>query len=207
MNSQFQTEFVASLNLSEGLNRIFIQCTDQEDNTMPGFFIIEYTYDTTGPTKVSEFMNDGNKILWSASTDDSGIDHYVIYNSLKSVATTYQTYWTATTNDSIYFISAIDKAGNEGEKTEYNLGRIELLGSEFEVKNESNQNVAVEIVEQNITGREGISTTAKIAWISFGILLLIYFAWKAYEHKQDPHGLRHYIRNRRRMRDVEIHRK
>jgi hypothetical protein len=188
-----------SLSIQEGLNRIYIRCTDEEGNIMSGFYITEFTYDKTSPGKVSnlKFDTDSNRLSWDAASDNLDVDHYVISNSFEAVAETQQTYFDVTSNESMLYVHAVDEAGNEGQKSEYNIGRDLLL------KSTGPAAVEKETEKETKETSDGPSTISIVAWITFGILLLGFIAWKVYEYKTDRHGLMRYMNKRRRMRSFQ----
>ncbi len=214
VSNNYQTNRSVVLPFVEGSNSVFVKCNDEQDNTMTKLVTISFTLDTTAPSTVSNinYLIEENKtkLIWSAATDSSGIESYNIYNSLQLVATSKEASWFVNTNDSVYYISAVDKAGNEGKKEEYNLGRELLLQSDFQATNESDEEeiIAENATEQNVTkeGKGGISKTTITAWTLFVILLCIYIGWKIYEHKKDKHGLRKYLRQRIKLREAQFKR-
>ena len=199
VSTDFQENHVAKLSFSEGSNKVYVKCADEAHNEMPKFGIIELVIDSIKPGKPGNFtsvVNNGNiKLGWSAVSDASGIDHYTISNSLKQLATVNTNSWDVTTNDSIYFVSAVDKAGNEGEKAEYGLKRDLLLKSDLKSATEDK-----EVKSENTTADDGkgISTTSIIAWTAFAVLVLVLVVWKISEHKSDKHGLNRYLSHRRK---------
>ncbi len=187
----------SSFLLNEGSTKVYVVCHDELDNYNLIPDVIDFTFDITKPSKVSNVAYADNRITWTSATDSNGILNYKIYNSLKNIETTTNNYWDVSTNDSIYYISAIDNAGNEGDKEEFNVGREILLKSTPKPNTTEKP-----VVNKNETGGAGnISTTSIIAWTIFGVLLLIFIGWKIYEHKTDRHGLRRYLKERRKMRE------
>ncbi|HME87464.1 MAG TPA: hypothetical protein VKE88_03565 [Candidatus Nanoarchaeia archaeon] len=201
ISDEVSLNHTTTVTFREGVNRVLLTCTDQQDNVMEGFFVVEYTYDGTAPTKVTNVQSAGTKISWTAATDSSGIDHYNIYSSLTNIASTIQTYWDVSTNDSFYYIAAVDKAGNEGDKVEFNYGRGALLGDSFIAEAATEEKEAEAPVDPSlIPEKEAPVQVPVIAWSVFGVLVVLFIIWKVYEHKTDPHGLRKYIKQRRKMR-------
>lgn len=204
LSSDYRTNHSINLPLVEGTNRILIKCTDAEDNVMPGFFVIEHVYDKNGPSKVSDVTSSGKRITWNAATDENGIGYYNIYDLVDIAASTLQTYWDADDESKIYYITAVDKAGNEGGRTEYNLARAVLLeGNKTapvveEVKKEEKANETTKF-KIDIFSKEG-----KTVMLIIGIILVLYIALRIYQEKTDPHGLLRYIRKRRQLRTVDI---
>ncbi len=192
------------LPFAEGLNRVFVKCSDAQDNLMQGFFQIEFVYDVTPPSAVStlkyESIDDKARITWAAATDNNGIDHYNIYNTIKSIASTQQLFWEVSTDDSLFSVTAVDLAGNEGPKTDYNLKRDQLLASDAGT-------TATETNPAPPKESKPLSKTAKWAWITFGILVALFVLFKIYEYQNDKHGLRRYLKHRRKMREFDVHRK
>lgn len=208
IETKYGTNHTTELQLKEGSMKIYIKCVDEEDNEMPKSVVATYIYDITSPGKVSGLTagveNGQATLTWSAANDGNGIDHYNIYNTLKLIATSASTSWKVNTNDSFFSVSAIDKAGNEGAKEEYNVGRAVLLASNFTVQN-TTQNVVSQLPptnNQTIAPKTKLSTTSKVAWSIFALLCLVFIGWKAYERKADRHGLIRYMRKRRKMRDI-----
>ncbi|MBN2420759.1 hypothetical protein JXB27_00610 [Candidatus Woesearchaeota archaeon] len=205
VSSKYVTNHSMNASLKEGTNRIFIKCTDEEDNVMPGFFVIEYVYDRTGPSKISNAASSGNRISWSTATDQNGVEYYNIYDLTGVVASTLQTYWDADDDSKVYFISAVDKAGNEGEKTEYNLARAVLLEGNKTAKTfEDVKETKEEIEKTASTAINLFSDEGKTVMIVIGVLIILYIGLRIYQEKTDPHGLLRYIRKRRNLRTADI---
>jgi hypothetical protein len=208
VEEQYSVNHTITLPFVEGSNSVFVTCSDREDNQMLKPATIEYVLDMIAPTKISdpnyEIGKDVVKLRWTPAVDNNGIDHYNIYSTLQLIATSKEPSWNAVTNDSVYYISAVDKAGNEGDKTEFNAKRAVLLSSDFTV--EQTEEEVLEIAPENktITEKESPSTTSIIAWAVFGLLMVIFTGWKIYERQTDKHGLRKYLKLRRKMRDFDI---
>ncbi len=206
VSNRYEVNHSISLPFNQGLNRVLVKCGDENNNEMSGFSSIEFSYDITAPGKITniKFDLDGeDKIIsWDAASDNVGVAQYKIYNSAQALFTTEQTYWEVTTEDNTFFISAVDIAGNEGEKQEYNLGREVLLTSNTSLVDDKDVTVVKDTGNKNeTTAQLGASSVSKLAWITFGILLLIYIGWRIYDYKTDKHGLRGYMRKRRKLRE------
>ncbi len=201
-NRNYSQNITVNVSVKEGLNRIFILCEDKNENVMPGLYTVEYYYDTTSPGDVTNVTSDNRTISWNPASDENGIAYYNIYNTVGLIAMTYQTYWGITTKDNTYFVAAVDNAGNEGKRTEFNQKREELLDDEpeKEVKNES----------ESITNSESgfkirpINENERNIIITIAVIVVLYILWGIYRERKDPHGLLRYIRKRRKMRRSEI---
>ncbi len=206
-NGTYVQNHTIDLPFGNGQNNIFIQCIDEQNNEMNGFFVVSYIYDTTNPSAVSNITENENRLSWLPATDNNGVDYYVIYNTLGSIARTYQTYWDVTTNDSTFFISAVDKAGNEGGKTGFNMARAQLLNENYSPQNTPATQKSITSVQPNATEEQKqvsnlISEIGKIIIIIIGIIIVIFVGVRLYEHKIDPHGFRRYMKKRRKIRGV-----
>ena len=195
----YQTDHTAKLSFNEESNKVYIKCADEAHNEMPKFAVIEFVVDSVKPDKPENFSfsvnNDVIRLSWGAVTDASGIDHYTIYSSLKQLAASNNNYWDVSTNDSIYFVSAVDKAGNEGEKAEYGLKRELLLKSDLKPAAEDK---IPKTENATVSDGKGVSTTSIISWTAFAVLALVLITWKIYERKSDKHGLNRYLTHRRK---------
>jgi hypothetical protein len=211
VSKEFSINHSIKLPFIEGSNKVLVLCKDEQENTMLKAATIDFMLDTIFPTKVSNILyvtkNNTTTLMWTPAADTgSGVDHYNIYTSLQQIATSTAASWDITTNDTLFYVSAVDKAGNEGDKVEYNYKRATLLAPNAEVEAESDDTVVIDInAEENTTEKgAGVSQATIIAWIIFGILVAIFTGWKVYEYKTDKHGLRRYLKQRRKMRDFEV---
>ncbi|MEK6886565.1 MAG: hypothetical protein AABW88_01915 [Nanoarchaeota archaeon] len=204
VSKNYEINHTVKLNFTEGSNNVLVKCVDKGENEMSDSISMTFILDTTKPTKVSSInISKGeNKLIWAVATDTNGIANYNIGNINGKIATINTNSWIATTNDSVFYISAVDKAGNEGEKEEYNYKRAVLLSSEFVPEKEKGTPVKTVVEGKSIEFPD--ITISKKVWIAFGVLAVIFVAWKIYEHKTDRHGLRRYLRHRRKMRDVDL---
>jgi hypothetical protein len=199
VSKDYELTHSIALPFAEGQNAVFVKCSDQNDNIMVKPVIINFFLDTLMPGKVTNlnFSVNNNKIrmTWAAAKDNGGISFYNIYNSLQKIAFSSNTYWDVTTNDSFYYVTAVDKAGNEGERQEYSFRRELLLQPGFEVnKNETKVKETAEEVNET-------STKGFVAWYIFGVLVIILIIWKVYEYIKDKHGFTRYLRQRRKLRE------
>lgn len=224
VSTEFKTNHSIIFDFEEGENNVFVKCVDEEDNGME-FVTIEFTLDMTMPGKVSNINytteNNMTIITWDEAEDDTGIAKYNIYNTLKLIDTTTKNSWIRTTEDGIYFITAVDEAGHEGEKAEFNLGRELLLESDMEditgeaVKQEENktgffkklfgkkEKTEEKEAEDEKEDDSGFSAAAVIGLVVAGILLGCFIGYKIYEHKTDAYGLRKYLKDRRKIREQQ----
>lgn len=200
----YEIEHTVKLSFVQGSNTVLIQCVDKRENEMESFVSMMFVLDTTKPGKVSNiaFSKEGssNKLTWDAAADANGIQSYNIYNIIEKITNVNTNSWIVTTNDSVFYISAVDKAGNEGEKEQYDYKRALLLSSDFKpepAKKEINETKTVVEWKSLIPDIK----VGKSIWIAIAAIIVIFIAWKIYEYKTDRHGLRRYLRQRKKMRD------
>ncbi|MBS3115555.1 hypothetical protein J4482_02885 [Candidatus Woesearchaeota archaeon] len=200
VSKNYEINHTVKLNFTEGTNNILVKCIDKMENEMGSSVSMRFILDITKPGKVSSInlSKEENKLIWTAATDANGIASYNIGNINGKIASVNTNSWTVTVNDSVFYVSAVDKAGNEGEKEEYNYRRALLLSSDFVPEKES---APVKTIVEKKSLKIPDVTVSRAAWIAFGVLAVIFAFWKIYEHKTDKHGLRRYLRERKKMRD------
>lgn len=207
VNDQFEINHTSEFTLNQGLNYLFVTCEDFQDNK--NSTRIQVIYDTTTPSKIGNVTKTNLVLTWPAATDSNGISHYNIYSDIKLITTTKTNSWTINTEDDLIYIAAVDNAGNEGEKTEYNLGRQNLLTKNVSEKPVITTEVKTIVETEPIkepTPKKEMSSTTKIAWAIFAVLFIIYLIWKLIENRTDKHGLNKYISKRRKIRDLDVRR-
>ncbi len=206
-------------NIVEGSNIIYVKCTDIYNNEMPSFVAVNFEYDITDPSKISDptytVENGSIKISWSTATDKNGILKYNIYDEEDNLldSTSAKT-WLTNRNLSKYYISAVDNAGNEGAKTrvDINVSKTNNVENKIQenktITQETKEEIKKEIKPEKSGGTNladiNVMMIAVISWIVLGIAIVGFIIWKVHDSRTDRHGLRSYMARRRRLRNFKV---